>query len=225
MQEKPLVQSNIVQNDTHSRLGLEPSQPFHDLNLAGVQGVPSPQALTHVDTAQPSLILPDFGTQSYDVPTMKPYDLTGPGITYMSEFDPDPALPDLDEYNHPYELDLSTQGMSPDPQLAHDVPTPSDIATNLYPGLGFLTLDVQHLVTDVDPALPDLQQPILIQQRQMPPDERPGTLDPNALDVLHATLSYQEASDMDYPGVWMNQQGANTARTRHMSLLDAGLDA
>ncbi|GAC1406562.1 MAG: hypothetical protein NVSMB49_26240 [Ktedonobacteraceae bacterium] len=225
MQEKPLVQRDVVQNDTLTRLGLDPSQPFHALNLAGIQGVPSPQALTHVDTAQPSLILPDFGTQSYDVPTMKPYDLTSPGITYIPEFATDPALPDLDDYNHPYGLDLSTQGMSPDLQLAHAVPSPSDIASSLYPGLGFLTLDVQQNGTDVDPALPDLQHPILTQQIHMPSDERPGSLDPNALDVLHASLSYQEASDMDYPGVWMDQRGMNTARTRHMSLLLDGLDA
>lgn len=180
--------------------------------------------LAHANST-PTIILPDFGTQSYDIPSVKPYDLIGPGITYMPEFAADPALPDLDEYTHPYGLDLSIQGMDADPQLIHDVPTPAEIMDSLYPGLGFPMLDVHHAVTDVDPPVPDLQQPDVTQQVHMPLDERPGSLDPEALDVLHATLSYQQASDTTYPEAWMDQRGINTTRTRHMSLLNNGLDA
>ena len=223
MQEHPFAHGDAAHADMISLLGLDPAQPLYDLNLAGVQGVSPPQVLAQ-PTSTPAIILPDFGTQDYDIPLMKPYDLTGPGITYMPEFAADPALPDLDEYTHPYGLDLSMQGMDADPQLASDVPTPSEITSSLYPGLGFSTLNVQHNVTDVDPLVPDLQYPDLTQQVQMPTDERPGDLDPSALDVMHATLSYQQASDTTYPETWMDARGMNTTHSRHLSLLNDGLD-
>lgn len=172
----------------------------------------------------PAILLPDFGTQDYAIPPLKPYDLTGPGITYMPEFAADPALPDLDEYTHPYGLDLSMQGMNADPHIASDVPTPSEITSSLYPSLGFSTLDVQHNMTDADTLVPDLQFPDLTQQVQMPADERPGDLDPSALDILHATPSYQQSSASTYPETWIDQHGMNTARSRHLSLLNDGLD-
>lgn len=177
--------------------------------------------------ASPTIILPDFGTQNYAIPPMKPYDLTGPGITYIPEFAPDPVLPDLEEYAHPYGLDLSTQGtqgMNADPLLVSDVPTSSEITGSLYPGLGFSTLDVLHNVTDANPLIPDLQFPDLTPQTHMPADERPGSLDPSALDVLHATLSYQQVADSTYPEAWLNQQDMNTTRSRHLSLLNDGLE-
>lgn len=207
-----------------SSLGLDPAQPFYDLNLAGAQGVPSPQRLAQPTGEHPTSIAPDFGVQNYTVPTVQPYDLTGAGITLMPAFAADPALPDLNEYAHPCGLDLTLQGISPDPQIAHDIPTPLDITQSLYAGLGFSGLDVHHALADADPLLPDLQNPDLTQQVQMPANERPGSLDPSALDVLHATLSHRQASDVSYPDVWMDQRGVNTTRTRHMSLLNMGLD-
>ncbi len=226
MQENQFALSDAADADALSRLGLDPSQPFYDLNLAGTQGVPSPQMLAHPISTQPStVILPDFGTQSYDIPPVQPYDLTSPGITYVPAFAADPALPDLDAYNHPYNLDLIVQGMEPDPQLVHDIPTSSEIASSIYPGLGFSTLNIHHAGTDVDPLVPDLQYPDLAQQVHMPLDERPGNLDALALDVMRATFSYQQASNATYPEAWMDQRGVNTTRTRHMSLLNDGLDA
>jgi len=172
----------------------------------------------------PTINLPDFGTQNYDIPPMMPYDLTGPGMTYVPAFADDPTLPDLDKYTQPDGLDLSLQSMDADPQLASDVPTPSEITASLYPGLGFSTLDVQRNMTDADPLVPDLQYPDLTQQVQMPTDERPGNLDPSALDVLHATLSYRQASASTYPDAWMDQRGMNTTRSRHLSLLNDGFE-
>ena len=225
MQENPFVRESAGSADSLSRLGLDPSQPFYDLNLAGAQGVPSPQMLAHPMSTQSSpILLPDFGMQDYEIPPIQPYNLTAPGITYMPAFTADPALPDLDEYTHPYNLDVITQVTTPDPQLVHDVPTSSEIASNLYPSLGFSTINVLSAVTDIDPLVPDLQHPDLIQQTRMPLDERPGDLDPSALSVMHATLSYQQASDTTYPEAWMDQHGMNTTRTRHMSLLNDGLD-
>jgi hypothetical protein len=224
MQESPLVPGDATSSEPLSRLGLDPARPFYDLNLAGAQGVPSPQTLVQANSTPPALLLPDFGTQDYEVPAVQPYDLTGPGITYVPEFAADPALPALGEYAHPYDLDISTQGMSVNPQLEHDIPTPTDIAASLYPGLGFSTLEVHSAVTDTDPSVPDLQHPDLTLQVQMAPDERPGNLSTAALDVLHSTGSYQQAAEATYPASWMDQRGVNSTRTRHMSLLDDGLE-
>lgn len=217
------MQEHPIDSDALSLLGLDPAQPLYDLNLAGVQGVPSPQMLAQ-PTSVPAILLPDFGTQDYDVPAMKPYDLTSPGITYMPEFAADPALPDLNAYAHPYALDMSMQGMNADPQLAHDVPTQAEVTDSLYPGLGFSTLLVQHTLPGIDPLIPDLQFPELTQQTHMPADERPGDLDSSALDVMHATLSYQQASDTSYPEAWMDSRDINTTRSRHLSLLNDGLE-
>ncbi len=171
----------------------------------------------HGDETSPAIILPDFGTQNYAIPPIKPYDLTSPSITYVPEFTADPELAGS---TNPFGLDASTQGMDTDPQIAHDIPTPAEVANSLYPGLGFPTLDVLHTVTDADPLLPDMQNPDLTQQRQMPVDERPGSMDPSALDAI----SSQQSSDTPYPGVWMDQHGMNSTRSRHLSLLDTGLE-
>ena len=206
-----------------SRLGLDPSQPLYDLNLAGTQGVPSPQMLAQPERS-PEIVLPDFGTQNYDIPPLKPYDLTSPGITYIPETSADPTLPNLDTHAHPYDVDMFGQSTDADAQLQHDVPSGAEITSSLYPGLGFSTLDVQHGVTDIDPMLPDLQNPELTQQVERPVDERPGDLDPSALDVLHATPYYQQSFAKDYPESWMDQRGINTTRSRHFSLLHDGLE-
>ncbi len=169
------------------------------------------------DEASSAIILPDFGTQSYAIPPIKPYDLTSPGITYVPEFAADP---ELEGYTYPFGPDVSTQGMDSDPRIAHDIPTPSEVASSLYPGLGFSTLDILHDVTDEDPLLPDMQNPDLTPQRQMPVDERPGSMDPSA----PAIISNRQLPDTDYPGVWMDQHGMNTTRSRHLSLLDTGLE-
>ena len=224
MQEHPPTHDAAFDHEPLARLGLDPARPFYDLNLAGAQGVPSPQALIQTSGTPPALLLPDFGTQDYAVPAVQPYDLTGPGITYLPAFAADPALPDMNEYSHPYDLDIATQGMSVDPQLERDIPTPAEITASLYPGLGFSTLEVLHGNTEAEPALPDLLSPDLTQQVHMAPDERPGTLAPTALNVLHATGSYQQSAGADYPASWMDQRGENSTRRRHMSLLNDGLD-
>ncbi len=224
MQENSFDTRENANPHSPSLLGLDPSQPFYDLNLAGSQGVPSPQMLTQATNTHPAVILPDFRTPDYTVPILKSHDLVGPGITAIPEFTADPALPDLDAYTHPYELDFFLQWMTPDAQVAQHVPTPTEIAQSLYPGLGFSTLNVHHEVTDVDPSLPDLQHPDLTQQVHMPAEERPADLDPNALVVLYGTPSYQQTADTSYPDVRMEQHGMNASRTRHLALLHGGLD-
>ncbi len=214
MQEHPY-------DDPLSRLGLDSSQPLYDLNLAGEQGVLSPETLSQPERS-PEILLPDFGMQNYAIPALQPFDLTSPGITYIPETSADPALPDLDAYAHPYDVNVFGQSMDVDAQLAHDVPTQAEITRSLYPGLGFSTLDVQQEVMDVDPLVPDLQDPDLTQQVRRPVDERPGDLDPSAL--LQNTPYYQQSFTKDYPEAWMDQRGSNTTRSRHFSLLHDGLE-
>ncbi len=204
-----------------ARLGLDSTQAFYDLNLAGSLGVPLPQVLAQPEQT-PEIVLPDFGAPNHDVPQVLPYDLTSPGITYVPEFAADPALPDLDSYAHPYDMDIVAQTSDVDAGLRQDVPFRDELIGGLPQGLGFSALNVHSDVTDVDPLVPDLQQPDLAQGVQRPGNERPGDLAPSALDVLHATTDYQQQGTDGYPRTWMDARGNNNTRARHLSLLDYG---
>lgn len=215
-----------MQDSSHTdldRLGLDPSQPFYDLNLAGSQGVPAPDKLAQ--HAMASTIAPDFAAPDFQVPVLQSHDFAYPSISHLSDFDADPSLPDLRSFQVPYSVTLVNQeGVVPDPRLAADVPSPEEIAASLYPGLGFQQLEVRHGVADADPPLPDLQHPELTQQVQMSPDERPGELAPSALEVLHASRDYQQGIEQHYPSSQMDQRGVNSWRGRHQDLLKYGLE-
>lgn len=75
-----------------------------------------------------------------------------------------------------------------------------------------------------DPTQPDLQHPDLKQQSTMAPDERPGDLDPMALDVMHASAQYRQIRDKQYPAVQMDQSGMNNHRSRNFTNLMKGLE-
>jgi|SRR5579884_583480 len=184
---------------------------LYDLNLAGVQGVPAPDELALAPTSpprnDPTFIPPDFA-----VPSLKPYDLTGPGIDFFHELSVDPVLPDLTDYEHPRGLDVQGNDLlTPDPQLADllSYDNPMGLSITRHPLLP-------------DPLLPDLQSPSLEQETHMPADERPGDLDPSALHVMDPATSAQVA-DKDYPEVFMDQSSMNNTRSRHMTLLMDGL--
>lgn len=216
-----------AQDDSSSLnlLGLDPAHPFYDLNLAGAQGIPSPQQLATPLQQSSAILLADFSTPDDNVPGIKPYNLSGAGVTLIPELSADPALPTLSQYSHPHALDIVPFGMEPDSSLAHDIPTEDEVAASLYPGLGFEELRVQTAGDALDPSVPDLQRPSLTPQVQMPADERPAELAPTALDVLHGTPGYQQVSDKHYPSSWMDARGMNTTRARHLSLLDDGLES
>lgn len=206
------------------QLGLDPDHPFYDLNLAGAQGwPPDPWQVAQTEKAMP-VMQPDYGLPDMALSSLKPYDLMQPGIIFTPEFAPDPTLPDLNAFNHPYNVDIiNAQGIEPTPEYARDIPTQQEIADALAPGLGFPMLDVRHGVTDVDPSLPDLQNPQLMPETHMPDDERPGTLDPQALEMLRADAHFQSTADKSYPASQMDARGMNDTRARHMSLLTNGL--
>ncbi len=192
-------------------LGLLPDQPAPDLNLAGVEGVPSPEVIAR-PAAQVEINAPTFSAPDMRIPTLAAHDLTTPGIDLRPPFAPDPALPALLDYEHP--LGLAIQPASP------TAPDPSIADLLLYDRPAELAMT--HDVTEPDPLVPDLQQPELTQQRQMP--ARPGDLDPTALDVMHAQATYQQLDGKTYPAVFMDGSGVNTTRSRHMDLLMRGLD-
>lgn len=185
------------------RGGIDPETPIPVLNLAGVEGVPSPTQL--VQASPTKIHEPDFGLPDFTQPGLQSYDLTEPGITQFQPFAPDPLLPDLDEYRQPYGLTIYKQGGSEtfDPLLDYRYDVPQGIEVRRQDA--------------TDPLLPDLQQPQLTQAVHM--QQRPGDLDANALQQLHMNPSYQSLSDVPYEQVFMDQAGMNTSRRRHYDLL------
>lgn len=193
-------------------MGISPDVPFYDLDLAGTQGAPSPDQLAHPPSS-PEVNPPTFTRPDIHTPSLAPYDLVSPGIDLYAGFSPDPAIPDLDQYSHPYGLDIN-----PDNPLAAD---PSLTAQPLYDRSE--SPAINRDLTEPDPLQPDLQHPDLTLQTQM--RQRPGDLDPSALQTMHLSATYQQLDDKTYPAVFMDQSGMNTNRARRMDLLMRGLDA
>lgn len=177
-------------------LGIAPNVPFHDLNLAGVQGVPPPEKVANTINTRMSLELNEatFIAPVTSVPPLAPHDLMGSGIDLHSAIAVDPLLLDLTSSDFPYGLQYERpQGQS----LSQDL-------------------------TQQDSLLPDLQHPDLTQQVQM--QGRPGDLDESALNVMHANATYQLLDAKSYPEIFMDQASMNNTRSRHMDLLMRGLD-
>ena len=204
-----------------SQLGSSASHPFHDLNLAGAQGVPAPTVLAA--SSQPATdILPDFSAPDTTPVPLQPHSVTGLSLTLFSPFAPDPLLPDASAYPRPYALDIYSGTTLSDPLLTGDIASQEELNANLASGLGFSSVDVQNgFVPDI--LMPELHSPdLIIPLPDVELDGRPGDLDPSALDALHAN-NVQPASS-HYPSVWMDQRGMNATRSRHLTLLDDGLD-
>ncbi len=192
--------------------GIDPQTPIPVLNLAGVEGVPSPSQL--VRPAPNQINRPDFGEPDFSQPKLQPYDLTEPRIDYASgsEYATDPMLPDLTEYHHPYGLDISTDLFTPDPLVGGrlDYEQPNGVS-------------ISHDPRDPDPLLPDLRHPQLTLDVHMA--ERPGDLDPSALEQMHLSPIYQQLGTVPYNQVFMDQSGRNSTQRRHYDLLMRGLDS
>ena len=204
--------------------GIDPAQPVPRLNLAGVDGVPAPAQLARpVPTV---LHQPDYGAPNMTQPSLQTANVADDGnpawgagndFEPRAEFEPDPLLPDLDEYARPYGLDIhNAQGkgsavLAPDPLL-------SDLLDYDVPGGAAISRDLLA----PDPLLPDLQAPQLSQEVHM--SERPGDLAAGALDQMHLSPTYQQLDGVPYSSVFMDQSGVNSARRRHFDLLMGGLD-
>ena len=109
-------------------LGLDPDLPYYDLNLAGTQGAPAPAQLA--SSSSPEENAPTFSGPDATTHPLMAHDLSGPGIDLHQPFAPDPALPDLTDYAHPYGLDVQ-------PALREDPasPTTSDLPDFQHPDL------------------------------------------------------------------------------------------
>ncbi len=212
---RPPVVWPVLSGDAEdiARMGIDGAEGTlrYDLNLAGAEGVPAPAELVQPEGMQ-GLNAPTFGLQDYTVPTLQPSDLTGPGIDYVDAREADPALPDLAEYEQPRGLDVrDTSILAVDAQMRDLLQYESPLGLNI-------TRD--PLLPD--PTLPDLQHPAFTRAVQMSVDERPGSLDPTALSVMDPATAAQVA-DKDYPEVFMDQDGVNNTRARHMTLLMRGV--
>src|SRR5579859_8108591 len=130
--------------------GIDPQTPIPSLNLAGVEGVPAPAELMRGEQSG-AIHQPNYVAPNMTMPELQSHDLSIPGITYVSQYVPDPAMPDLTEYRQPYGLDIQSNAIGAvDPQVAellhYDAPA---------------GLTIIHDPAQADPARPDLQEPQL----------------------------------------------------------------
>jgi hypothetical protein len=199
--------------------GIDPARPVPLLNLAGVEGVPPPAQLAR-SADNNAIHLPDSDRPDFTQPALKSAGSATPGISFdqQAEFSADPILPDLTEYHRPYGLDihnLDSNGQDlfrPDPLLAEllDYEVPSGATVRRDP-------------LAPDPLVPDLQQPQTTPDVEM--QERPGDLDPDALQQLHIQPLYRQLDGIPYNQVFMDQSGVNSMQRRHNDLLMGGLDS
>ncbi len=132
--------------------------------------------------------------------------------TKQEIFAPDPLIGQLLQFDQPEGLTIVLASDNPlavtsqDPDLSHhDRPADLDMPDSL-----------------VDPVLPALQQPDLQPEVQMP--DRPGDLANNALEEMQSDETYQTLPTDNYRALYMQQQGNNSHRSRHMGMLDLGLE-
>jgi hypothetical protein len=171
------------------------------------------------DTPTPDVIQPDWGQPDWASLNQGlkggSDDISNASINYapLGEFGPDPAHPDLTDYNNPMGLDFYPESYSnlwqPDPSLDGDAMNP-DIPSGI------------HVIGDPetpDPQLPDLQDPQFSLDLQM--DGRPGDMDPSALDAMKGPDD-DMTKGVSYDLSYMVQPGSSR-RSRHMDLLMDGL--
>ncbi len=168
----------------------------------------------------PDYIQPDWGSLNPSLAGGAD-DIYNGNITYShspgGEFGPDPDVPDLTSYNHPMGLDFYPESyaniFAPDPGLDGDATNP-DVPGGI------------HVINDPampDPQLPDLQNPQLEPQVRMAPEDRPGNIAPEAMDILQSSPDFGSTNGVAYDLSYMVQPGSSR-RSRHMDMLTHGLD-
>lgn len=203
------MHNDLPQDDAAEQLamlGRVPGMSYYDLNLAGSQGVPTPDSLAR-PPATAELNAPTFIEPDMRQPQLAEGDLSEPAIAIQSPLAVDPSLPALATYDQPIGLTIYS---------AFDAQTPDPWSSADLQGLtnGGLT---------PDPLLPDLHHPDLTPQATMP--DRPADLASSALQIMHVEKTYQQLANKTYPAIFMDQSGMNSSRSRHMDLLMGGLDA
>lgn len=208
------------------RMGIDPSIPYIDLDLAGSSGFPSPDFLARhgngpfgrgaAQDARKTNV-PTFSTPDHSMPRLERSDLSNPDFDTVGFLQSEPYTGDLLQAAQPLGLDIFAAHASPlrsDPIAPglDDYDHPADLA---MPG---------PLMTD--PDLPDLlrQQPAQL-DLQAHMDGRPGELAGDALATMHGGADYAQLGSAPYRTVYMDIAGVNSARRRHMDLRMRGLDS
>lgn len=219
--EMPALSGNVADIE---QLGVDADDPREDMNLAGVDGFPPPDELAsgsgRFDQSRSPYILPDeagYTGPDFSQTTLQSGDVsTGTQLNQVPEWQPDPSLPDLVDYDKPYGLNI----MKPDIKAVD--PVTGDLLEYDTP----TGLMINHNPDMADPLVPDLQHPDLMPAADTPRMmERPGELASDALDVMDNSLTAKLTDDKSYPGVFMDARGYNSHRARHMTQLMDGLRA
>jgi hypothetical protein len=220
--------------DDLSLLGLDPAQPPRPLNLAGAdEPLPTPGELVSAGEPQAgdlagksaAINAPTFTAPNMSQPGLQGVaGLADGGIDWNPGVQADLALPDLEEYAHPYALDIYSSSSA---EPAVDEPWLSDIlwGTQVPPletEAGAEPLDVLD-GRSLDALKTALEPPQLEPDVRMP--DHPGSMAPEALTDLRNSPDYQ-----DLPrGVSMTNnnllQPGSSRRTRHEAPQFLGLDA
>lgn len=217
-----------------SRLGLDPDQPPAPLNLAGADApIPTPAQLAGAGephgsdmAADPSwLNHPTFSAPETHPPALHDTaGLSNAAIEWRSRGQPDPTLPDLAQYAHPYDMDIFSDPNAPP---GEDEPWLSDVlwGTRLPPmetESGDVALDVRD-GNDLDAIAGKLEPPPLAPETLMM--DHPGSLAEDALAALHDSPDYQDLPEGVSPANAYMMQPGSTHRTRRETLQFLGLDA
>ncbi len=193
------------------RMGIDPNVPYEDLNLAGRLPIGSPP---YNATSGDGINPPTHGMPDFSQSAIRPYSLRGDGIDFIPPFAPDPHAGDLLQFAQPHGLDITAATSNP---LAID-PVNPDLSEYDRPR----NLAMPSNLLAPDPLLPDLQNPSTDLEVEMP--DRPGDLADSALSIMHDAPTYKAIPSKDYEELWMQQQGNNSSRERHMGMLMRGLD-
>lgn len=204
----PLVGANDITN-----MGIDPAVPYYDLELANEFEVKTPAELS-APSGIGSVTEPTFRAPDMSMPGLQAGDLSGQGIDYINEFEPDPQTGDLLVFAKPGGLTMiaawNTDPLAPDPMAPdldeYDHPSGLDMPAAMTP----------------DPTLPDLQTPDLEPEVHM--QGRPGDLAANALGEVDADPTYNALPADSTNELWMQQDGDNQRRERHMGMMELGLD-
>ncbi len=156
---------------------------------------------------------PTFTRPDASVPDLLTGESSGKALAKQEIFAPDPLIGRLLQFDRPEDLTIISATADP---LA---------VSPEYPDLNYHERPEDLAMPGpllVDPALPDLQQPDLQAEAQMP--ARPGELASNALEEMQNDETYQTLPTDDYRELYMQQQGNNSHRSRHMGMLELGLE-
>ncbi len=171
-------------------LGLSPQQPFHDLNLAGSQGVPTPRQIAH--PRQPtSYHKPDYGKPDRHVPDLQRTDLSTPDLTIYAANASAPMLLE-DDNEEPYSLDITDT--LPESLFAMQDDLLPDMQATLEPTL--MAEQPAEMAPDARALLASLPMEQLVADKSYPAvqmDQR----DYNAALARHLTLLLSGLRDED----------------------------